>query len=90
MARSNSSNDPSVIEMALVGYQLQRDKIDEKIRELRGRLGRAGRSRGAARKATATKRRPLSAAARKRISAAQRRRWAAHRKKAAQAAKAQG
>jgi len=77
--------------MALVGYELERQKIDEKIREIRGRLGvRRGRvaAAPAAGKAAGPRhRRTLSAAARRRIAAAQRKRWAAHRKKLAQSGK---
>ena len=75
--------------MALVGYELEKRKIEEKIREIRSKLGRG---RGAAKSAPASasnqpKRRKLSAAARKRISVAQKKRWAEHRKSLAQAGK---
>ena len=76
--------------MALVGYEIEKRKIEEKIREIRSKLGLRGR--GAAKSAPASasdqpKRRKLSAAARRRISAAQKKRWAEHRKSLAQAAK---
>jgi hypothetical protein len=79
--------------MALVGYELEKQKIDEKIREIRAQLGgRAGSgtttNSGAAKAVDGTgHRRTLSASARKRIAAAQRKRWAEHRKKLAQSSK---
>lgn len=89
MARGKSaaSDDLTTLQMALVGYELERQKIDEKIREIRARLG--GRKLPAASAAAGAapaepRKRNLSAAARKRIADAQKRRWAEHRKKAAQ------
>lgn len=99
MAKGNapSLQDHDTLRMALIGYQMEKEKIDQKIREIEGKLGRrrgtANASAAAApakKKAAAPrKRRELSAAARARIAAAQRRRWAEHRKKLAQAAKAE-
>jgi hypothetical protein len=88
MPRGRSKPDLATLEMALVGYQLERQKIDEKIRELERLLkGRkslpAGESSG---KAPRTKR-VLSADARRRIAAAQKKRWAEHRKRMSQAAR---
>lgn len=90
MARSKNNQDTTMLEMALVGYEFQRQKIDEKIREIRETLGGARTNSSAAseaespRRAKAAgapkKRRTLSAEARKRIAAAQKRRWAEHRK----------
>ncbi len=79
-----------MLAMALVGYELEKQKIEEKIREIRARLGvrKTGGAAGAADKAAAPRhRRTLSAAARRRIAAAQRKRWAEHRKKIAQSGK---
>jgi hypothetical protein len=76
--------------MALVGYEMERKKIDEKIKELRARLGGGGSTARVGRPPateTAPRKRQLSAAARKRIAAAQKKRWAEHRKAVAQAAK---
>jgi hypothetical protein len=96
MPRGRSITDLTTLQMALVGYQLERQKIDEKIREIESQLKghsqstRVARSSGAAPEArgkTSTGRRPLSAAARRRIAAAQKKRWAEHRKRMAQAAK---
>ncbi len=89
MARGKSVEDLATIEMALVGYQIQKQKIDDKIRELQSMLkGKHVVSPAAAggNKAPGTKRN-LSQAARRRIAAAQRKRWAEHRKRMAQAAK---
>ena len=74
------------------GLELQKQKIDEHIAEVRTMLGRRiGRPAKAAAEETAAPaaaapaaaphgKRNLSAAARKRIAAAQKRRWAAFRK----------
>ena len=81
------SKDSSMLEMALVGYEVAKKKIEEKMREIRTLLG-GGRSpakAGRPSRGDQPKRRKLSAAARKRIAAAQKKRWAEHRK--AQAAK---
>ena len=76
--------------MALVGYELEKQKIEQKIKEIRAQLGirRAPAPAGKAGATEEPQRRKLSAAARRRIAVAQRRRWAEHRKKQAQAAKA--
>lgn len=92
MPRGKSPQDSSMLAMALVGYEMEKKKIDEKIREIRARLGSGSRARAgrpAAGEAVPSARRPLSAAARKRIAAAQKKRWAEHRKTVAQAAKEQ-
>ena len=82
--------DHTTLQMALVGYEVERQRIEEKIREIQSQLGHTrGRpaGSGAAAKEAAPQRRVLSASARKRIAAAQRKRWAAHRKKVAAEAK---
>ena len=88
MARG-TSQDSSLLEMALVGYEIEKKKIEDKIREIRAKLG--GRRVSAPGMQPAgddqPKRRKLSAAARKRIAVAQRKRWKEHRKAAAQAEK---
>jgi len=69
---------------ALEGLQLQRQRIEEQIRQVRALLG-VRRGRPPLAKAAAgpvVKRRTLSAEARRRISLAQKRRWAEYRKKA--------
>jgi len=88
MARPKSA-DHGLLEAALEGLELQRQRLEEQIRQVRARLGQGGgRGRPAGGKqaaATATRRprRKLSEQARKRIAAAQKKRWAAFRKKAA-------
>ncbi len=85
MPRGRSAYDPTTLQMALVGYEIQKHKIEDKIRELRAQL--AGHGAGAvsaapveAKAGSRRRRRKLSAAARKRIAEAQRKRWAEHRK----------
>ena len=39
MPRGRSTSDPTTLAMALVGYELERQRIDEKIREIRAQLG---------------------------------------------------
>jgi hypothetical protein len=72
--------------MALVGYQVEKDRIEEKIREIQARLkGKAVPAAASAAPKAGGVKRVLSAAARKRISAAQKKRWAEHRKSAKEA-----
>ncbi|HEY6390964.1 MAG TPA: hypothetical protein VIX89_06790, partial [Bryobacteraceae bacterium] len=70
---------------ALEGLQLQKQRIEEQIRDVRLLLGKStgtrGRPPGSANKKTGPGR--LSPAARKRIAAAQKRRWAEYRKSSA-------
>jgi len=90
MPRGRPSSDPTMLAMALVGYELEKQKIEEKIKAIRARLGggkAAGRGAAPAKAGEASHKRTLSAAARRRIAAAQRKRWAAHRKKLAQNSK---
>jgi hypothetical protein len=68
--------------MALVGYEIEKERIAGKIREIQSLLG-AGKAAGAAKSEAGPKKRVLSAAARKRIAAAQKKRWAEHRKRLA-------
>jgi hypothetical protein len=90
MARSKSLGDLSTLQMALVGYQLEQKKIEEKIREIQAQLkGRASSSSAASSEKPARTKRVLSPAARRRIAAAQKKRWAEHRKRLAQSAKAE-
>jgi hypothetical protein len=83
MPRGKSNEDPVMLQMALVGYQHEREKIDAKISELQARLkGQPAPVKSAAVKSKGGKR-VMSAAARKRIALAQKKRWAEHRKKTA-------
>ena len=88
MARIKSSGpDDLTLQMALIGYELERQKIDAKIKEIHAQLGgRKVALPSAAASAAAPaepRKRNLSVAARKRIAMAQKRRWAEHRKRAA-------
>jgi len=86
MAKGKNIDDLTTLEMALIGYQIEKQKIEEKIRELQSTLkGKpvTAASAGAVTKAS----RQLSPAARRRISLAQKKRWAEHRKLVAQQAK---
>ena len=74
MPRGKSTQDQSMLAMALVGYEFEKKKIDERIKEIRAQLG------GRASLEEPRMRRKLSVAARKRIAAAQRKRWAEQRK----------
>jgi hypothetical protein len=74
--------------MALVGYEVEKKRIEEKIGEIKAMLkGKPVSSPVSAKPKPAAGRRILSEAARKRISAAQKKRWAEARKRKAQAAK---
>ncbi|MGI8989360.1 MAG: hypothetical protein ACR2I2_07230 [Bryobacteraceae bacterium] len=82
------------LEMALVGYRMKQQELEERIREMRGRAD--GRPESATRAKDQTgagpkngRKRTLSASARKRIAIAQKKRWAEHRRKLSQAAKAE-
>jgi len=86
MARGKTTEDLSTLQMALVGYEVEKQRIEEKIGEIQARLkGKTVSSRAASKPAGV--KRILSAAARKRISKAQKKRWAEDRKRKAQAAK---
>jgi hypothetical protein len=83
------SGDPLLLQAALEGFELQKERIDEQISQLRAMLGKrkpqvAGTT-DKAEPATNGTRRKLSAAARKRIAAAQKKRWAEFRKSASAA-----
>lgn len=92
MAKINPAANREILEAALHGLELQREKLDDQIDQVRSMLGRrvgrppkAGSSAPASAK-PARKSRVLSAEARKRIAAAQKRRWAAFRKSTAKKA----
>lgn len=94
MARGRNIEDLTTLQMALVGYQIEKEKIEGKIREIQSQLrgkhvAMAPTAAAAAEKKAPGTKRVLSPAARKRIAAAQKKRWAEHRKRAAQAAKAE-
>lgn len=71
--------DRDLLEAALIGYESQKEELDEAIAEIRRELGgkpAATRTQTKGDASTPVKRRTMSAAARKRIAAAQRKRWA--------------
>jgi hypothetical protein len=82
MARGIRTEDTATLQMALVGYEIEKKKIEERIRDVQTALG-GNQVSGAT--AEAPKRRKMSLAARRRIAAAQKRRWAEHRKNNAKA-----
>ena len=83
MARRQTTEDLSTLQMALVGYQIEKQRIEDKIGEIQAMLkGKAVSSPAAAGARPPAGKRILSAAARRRISAAEKKRWAAHRKNA--------
>jgi hypothetical protein len=80
-------NDPNLLAAALEGLLLQKDRIEDQIRQLRALLGkkspgRPAKSASAAASSDAKprRRRKMSAAARKRIAEAQKKRWSEYRK----------
>ena len=82
MPRSgNTIRNHSLLTAALEGLELQKQRIDEQIQEVRALLGKSPARRGRP-PGSAAKRAPvrMSTAARKRIAAAQKRRWAEYRK----------
>jgi len=80
----SATPDQTTLQMALVGYEIEKERIAAKIREIQSELaGKPASGATAAKGEDAPKKRVLSAAARKRIAAAQKKRWAEHRKKVA-------
>jgi len=83
MAKRNQTvNNSQLLQAALEGLQLQRDRIEEQISQVRSMLGGVARKAAPAAPAKPGGRRDLSPAARRRIAAAQKKRWAAYRKAA--------
>ena len=88
MARGRTTNDLTTLQMALVGYQMEKEKIEARIKEIQSQLkGKKVSTGGSAAVKTAPVKRVLSAEARKRIAAAQKKRWAEHRRMKAQQSK---
>ena len=83
--------DNTILEMAIVGYRTEVEKISAKIAGIKAQLGQSGPSQPKATVARATgtdragpqKRRTMSKSARARIAAAQQARWAAQKKQQA-------
>jgi hypothetical protein len=89
MAKSKAVvSDPSFLTAALEGLEMQKQRIEEQIRQVKAMLGKGKGPRAASASAPTAapatrKKRVLSPAARKRIAAAQKKRWADfHKKKA--------
>jgi hypothetical protein len=97
MPRQPKPKDDTLLEMAIVGYQIELERISARIAEINEQLGKRGpgrpKSNSAMAVATATdqatpkKRSTMSAAGRARIAAAQRARWAAQKRQQGQPAK---
>jgi hypothetical protein len=85
---AKSLQDASFLSAALEGLELQRQRIEQQIGQVKALLGgRQAGLRAAARPGKPAKKRLLSPEARKRIAMAQKRRWAEYRKKQAAQAK---
>lgn len=86
MAR-NLGTDPSFLQAALTGYQMQREELQKKITELQTQLGRGATRKPVAASAPkqAQKAHRISPEGLKRIRDAQKRRWAAAKAQAASA-----
>ena len=80
------SLDPGILRAALEGLELQKQRLDQHIAEVRRLLGGRGQKSAVVVEAKKPRRR-MSAAAKKRIAVAQKKRWADWRKKQAAAAK---
>jgi len=78
--------DHAILEMAIVGYQSELEKLSATIADIKARLGKPGPGRPKATLAGTDhagprKRRTISKAGRARIAAAQRARWAAQKQR---------
>jgi hypothetical protein len=82
MAKSGRfTQDPSLLEAALEGLMLQKQRLEAQIGEVRALLGkRRANATNTAGQSASHKKRELSPSARKRIAAAQKKRWAEYRK----------
>jgi hypothetical protein len=93
MARNGKkvvTDEAAIWAAALEGLELQRQRIEDQIRQVRERLGKSSPKASVAAPAggAAPRRaRDLSPEARKRIAQAQKKRWAEYRKAKAEAAK---
>ena len=77
------SHDPGLLQAALYGYQMEKEKIEAKIRDLQAQLKGKKAPATPVKAAKSGGRREMSEAARARIAAAQKKRWAEfHKKKA--------
>jgi hypothetical protein len=78
-----SVQNESFLSAALEGLQMQKQRIEDQIREVRALLGKRRPGRPAGKVSSKRGPRKLSAEARRKIAAAQRRRWAKYRKSSA-------
>jgi cell division septum initiation protein DivIVA len=83
---AQASQDLGILEMALIGYQVEKEKIEGKIRELQAQL--KGKKAPAKKPGIVRVKRVMSGAARARIAAAQKKRWAEYHKRQAASGKA--
>ena len=91
MPRQTQPKDNTLLEMAIVGYQSEAERISAKISDIKAQLGQRGPGRPKSTPSTApgtdpaipAKRRTMSKAGRARIAAAQRARWAAQKQQQA-------
>jgi hypothetical protein len=86
MVSESVISDRDILEAALVGFEHQRDRIDEGIREIQSQLGVRRSTRPAVSSNgvnPAPEKRRMSAAARRRIGEATRRRWMLFRQRKA-------
>ena len=84
MPRTKNTGDTATMQMALIGYEVEKQKIEGQIREIQALLGgRRAKVASPGSSGQPRTRRVMSAAARKRIAAAQRKRWAEYRAKKA-------
>jgi hypothetical protein len=92
MPKTTTIDHTSVLQMALVGYEMQRNRIEAAIAEIQAELGQGGSSRSistAKPEQDIPRKRHFSAAARKRMAAAQKKRWQLLKAKKAPAKKTQ-
>ncbi len=75
----DAGSDAEILQMALIGYEQEKRKLESAMDEIRSKLKNAPRT------ATAQAPSRLSPAARKRIADAQRKRWRLMKKQLAQA-----
>ena len=87
MARGIKTMDQMTLQMALAGYEIERNKIEDKIREIKAQLKGKSAPAAAGSAEKAPVKRKMSAVARARIAAAQKKRWAEFHKRAAESAK---
>ena len=84
--KNQTSEDRQVLEMAILGYSIEVQKIDAKIAEIKAHL--AGNAPAKITDGKPPAKRHMSAAARKRIAAGQKKRWAEYRRQKAAEAQA--